>query len=712
MFCGSVLAELVFMSRIINYHGYVTKKIDGEKKKLRVDFNETVHNVDEYTNPNTEVLVCGKGSGDKKICYIQNIFLTFDIETTTIQRNGEYEGFMYLFQLYDGSNLYMGRHWSEAIELFEKIKKIYKLHSKYRMVVYVHFLSYELHFMQSFFKISELFAKQIRKPLYCLVNDAFEFRCSYFLSNMSLKKFCENSANCNHIKLDGEEYNYNIVRTPDTYLSDQELGYGANDVIGLHECITEKLQDDKLSTIPLTSTGYVRRDCRRKFQKSLTAMHNFREERLNSYEYNICRKAFRGGDVAANRYHVEVVHSNIDSYDFTSDYLYLMMTQYFPSGKTYHYDGNDRCFFEKLLKKYCVIAKYEFFNIRAYKSSPNLYLDLAHVMHYRNISCVNGRIDSADYIEIYLTELDLKIVEELYNYDEYIASDVIYWKRGVIEQEIKDNIMSYFFDKTSINKEIDLYKYTKSKNLLNAIFGMYVSDIVHDIISLNMGEWKKVKPANIDEELNKYYESYNSFLSYQKGVYVTAHARFLLNMFLKIFKNNAVYWDTDSIKGYVTDEIREAIENYNNDVYDHNLSAIDPKGKKVYLGEFLHEYTCTRFKTLGPKKYAMQYENGNYNITLAGVPPQKGVAEILSDMSDTGYDFFEIFDNGKIFEKIGKTTMKYNDDINIRTITVNGCTFQTGSNIAAYPATYSLGISEEYGIFKGVMGIVKNSGSV
>lgn len=388
------------------------------------------------------------------------------------------------------------------------------------------------------------------------------------------------------------------------------------------------------------------------------------------------------------------------------------MTQYFPSGKTYHYDGNDRCFFEKLLKKYCVIAKYEFFNIRAYKSSPNLYLDLAHVMHYRNISCVNGRIYSADYIEIYMTELDLKIVDELYDYDEYIATDVIYWKRGGIEPEIKDNIMTYFFNKTSVDKETNLYEYAKSKNLLNAIFGMYVSDIVHDIISLNMGEWKKVKPTNIDEELDKYYESYNSFLSYQKGVYVTAHARFLLNMFLKIFKNNAVYWDTDSIKGYVTDEIREVIKNYNNDVYNHNLSAIDPRGKKVYLGEFLHEYTYARFKTLGPKKYAMQYEDGNYDITLAGVPPKKGVAEILSDMDDTGEDFFKIFDNGKIFGKIGKTTMKYNDEINIRTITVDGCSFQTGANIAAYPATYSLGISEEYGIFKGVIDIVKNSRSM
>lgn len=700
------------MSREINYHGYITTKKHGKKIKQRVDFRETVYNVSEYSKPNTDILVGSKGREDKKICYIQNLFCTFDIETTTIYRNGEYEGFMYLFQLYDGENLYMGRRWSEAIELFEKIKKAYKLHSKYRMVVYVHFLAYETQFMQSFFKISELFAKSVRKPLYYLLNDAFEFRCSYFLSNMSLKKFCENSANCKHFKLDGDEYNYNNVRTPDTYLSDQELGYGANDVIGLHECIIEKLKEDKLTTIPLTSTGYVRRDCRRKFQKSPVAMHNFREERLNAYEYNICRNAFRGGDVAANRYHIEVTHSDIDSYDFTSDYLYLMMTQYFPTGKTYHYYGNDPEFFKRLLKKYCVIAKYEFININAYKSAPNLYIDLAHVKHYRDIDCVNGRIVSAKYIEIYLTELDLKIIENAYDFGEYIATDVIYWKRGVIEKEIKENIMSYFINKTSVDKSIDLYKYAKSKNLLNAIFGMYVSDIVHDIITLNKGEWKKDKPTNIDAELDKYYESYNSFLSYQKGVYVTAHARFLLNMFLKVFKNNAVYWDTDSIKGYVTDEIRKIIEKYNSNVYNCNLSAIDPNGKKVYLGEFLHEGKYAKFKTLGPKKYAMQYEDGKYNITLAGVPPEKGVKEILDDMHDTGCDFFEVFDNGKIFKKIDKTTMKYNDDIRIRTITVNGSTFQTGANIAAYPATYSLGVSEEYGIFKGVIDIVKNSGCV
>ena len=39
-------------------------------------------------------------------------------------------------------------------------------------------------------------------------------------------------------------------------------------------------------------------------------------------------------------------------------------------------------------------------------------------------------------------------------------------------------------------------------------------------------------------------------------------------------------------------------------------------------------------------------------MSITGVPPKKGVEEILSDMDDTGDDFFEIFDNGKIFEKI------------------------------------------------------------
>lgn len=75
-----------------------------------------------------------------------------------------------------------------------------------------------------------------------------------------LKKF-----NVLHRKKSGEKFNYNKIRTPSTPLPDDDLEYIYNDVIGLCEAIYTEMKNDgdTLYTIPLTSTGYVRRDIKK-----------------------------------------------------------------------------------------------------------------------------------------------------------------------------------------------------------------------------------------------------------------------------------------------------------------------------------------------------------------------------------------------------------------------------------------------------------------
>ena len=90
----------------------------------------------------------------------------------------------------------------------------------------------------------------------------------YILSNMSLSKFCQNEEGVTHYKLDGNEYNYDTFRLPTTPLSEYEQGYCYNDVRGLCECIKSRLKHDTLASIPLTSTGYVRRELRTNVRKN------------------------------------------------------------------------------------------------------------------------------------------------------------------------------------------------------------------------------------------------------------------------------------------------------------------------------------------------------------------------------------------------------------------------------------------------------------
>ena len=64
-----------------------------------------------------------------------------------------------------------------------------------------------------------------------------------------------------HTKLSGEKFDYSKKRYPWTELTDYELQYSVNDTIGLLEAMYKRmiLSEDNLYTLPLTSTGYVRR---------------------------------------------------------------------------------------------------------------------------------------------------------------------------------------------------------------------------------------------------------------------------------------------------------------------------------------------------------------------------------------------------------------------------------------------------------------------
>ena len=71
------------------------------------------------------------------------------------------------------------------------------------------------------------------------------------------------------------DFDYSIVRYPWTALTPEELDYCINDVKGLVQALKKEMtmDGDTLYTIPLTSTGYVRRDCKK-------AMENFNHVQL------------------------------------------------------------------------------------------------------------------------------------------------------------------------------------------------------------------------------------------------------------------------------------------------------------------------------------------------------------------------------------------------------------------------------------------------
>lgn len=673
---------------------------------------EVAYNVKDF--PYIDLLAQKRVKKRKGAMYY-NISASFDIETTSfeppkVDDKYLYEpyGFMYQWQFCICKKVVFGRTWEEFQLFLQNLRECMNLDSERQiLVVYVHNLAFEFQFMKEFIKIDSMFSKDKRKPMKILAQ-GIEFRCSYFLSNMSLVKFCENSENCIHYKL-VDEYDYRKIRTPKTPLTNTELAYCYNDVYGLCECIDTLLKNDTITTIPLTNTGYVRREYRIAMRTSQNR-YNFLKTKLNKPEYDLLRGAFRGGNTHANRFIANIKLKNVFSFDISSSYPTCIEIDDFPISKFAHVKLNSQAKLNYFCKKYCVVMDITMFEVECKYNVVIPYIDIAHCYERSEIVNDNGRVLKAKMIKLKITNIDLEIIRSNYDYKGFTVNEAIYAEKGKLPKELRLKLMEFFTAKTQL-KNIDgkEYEYMKSKNRLNSTFGMMVTDILHaEYIYLPESmTWEKNEPT--DEMLDKFFASRNNFLSYQWGVFVTANARKRLQIMLDKVGTDVVYIDTDSIKFQNEKHIKEfealnktlIRQAENNDIpayvdrndYDEELKK--EVTTRFYLGTWDNDATYIDFKTLGAKKYAYHVwatdkktkeKYIKFGITVSGMNKKKGAKKVGS---------LENFVIGKTFTDIGRTVSWYNDQP-IHKITVEGDTFSTASNIGILDTSYTLGVTNEY----------------
>lgn len=630
-------------------------------------------------------------SGKHKL--YQRLPMTFDIETSKIPTDdeGHYQAFMYLWQICLEGNVIFGRRWEQLQWFMEQVVNAYKLSEGERVVIYVHNLSFEFQFMQDFFRFTDVFAMESRSIL-TAKTDHLEFRCSYKLSNMSLAKWIENTPNTLHYKGVGD-LDYDTIRTPDTPLTEVEYGYGFNDVKGPYECLMELLKEDNLATIPLTSTGYVRRDCRRAMNKNKNNRKMFLRSRLSLLQYKLLRECFRGGNTAGDRYLTNLILKNVGSYDLSSSYPFQMIARDYPLGKWNYGVIRNLETLDEYNKKYCTIARYTFKNIRLRDEKPIPYIPQSKCLALGDDREIyNGRILHADFLTISMTNIDFDIVKEQYEYDEIAVEEFHYSRKGLLPKELRDTIMYYFEKKSKLKgDEEHYYEYMKSKNKLNSIYGMTVTNILNTEIEYHDGEYteKKMTEEEMQEALDKYYKNHRSFLNYSWGVFVTAYARRELEDGLNIAGLDTIYCDTDSVK-YIGDHDKE-FEAYNERLNRECLEKgvvnySEVNSKRYYMGIFDKEHGYDEFITLGAKKYAF-LQNGKLGITVSGLSKKKGAEELEKKGG------LRRFQRNEVFYNSGRTIAQYNS-AKVHEITVDGCTFSTASNLAIVDTTYTLGITD------------------
>lgn len=634
-----------------------------------------------------------------------DVVCAFDIETTTFLKSecdlfGSDFGFMYVWQFCINEFVCMGRTWEEYKTFISKLK--IQIDTTWRKIpVYVHNLAYEFQFMKDFFHVDEIFCRGKRDVVYCCIED-IEYRCSYILSNMSLKKFLEKSKGVTFPKMSGDKFNYKIKRYPDTELTDEEIAYCICDVVGLVQAIKNNLIEDTLATIPITSTGYVRRDFKEKLLDTPGYKRQIRKIALNETTYQLCREASRGAISGSNHIHTEEILEDVDSFDIKSSYPFQMATKEFPQSKFIKYNTDfysDK--FQTLRENFCCIITWECENLKLKKWKSIPYISKAKCRAVSGCKCGNGKVYMAKRIGMCCTEIDLRIIEEQYTFDNPKILEIWCAQKGMLAKPFRQHLLEMFQMKTNL-EDGDVFLYNKYKNKINAAFGMMLTDILHPEIQYvehSNEPWKEIPIANIQEALNEYYNKYSSFLSYQHGVWVLAHGRDDLNRGMKIVGHDLVQVDTDSVKtlgdykeefNKLNQTIIDKAENY--DVKPYSIKNMN----KHYLGIWEHEgnegeYTYKKFSTLGAKKYAYTDDKDKLHITVSGLT--KKASEYLETKGG-----INAFKTGTVIppKESGRTASVYNDWNNVVTIKIDSHEITLGSNIAIHDVGYTLGMAAEW----------------
>lgn len=301
--------------------------------------------------------------------------------------------------------------------------------------------------------------------------------------------------------------------------------------------------------------------------------------------------------------------------------------------------------FEYYLTRYCCLFDISLKNITP-KVDFEHAISASKLIKAEGVTKDNGRVIFADSMTLTVTEQDYFVLQEFYNFEVDAIYNFRIYEKGYLPTAFVKAILKLYKDKTELKGIAEeIVNYMISKNMINAAYGMIVTDIVREIIEYQDDIFQSTKP-DIEEAIKKYNESVKRFLFYPWGVWVTSYAR--ANLFSGILScgNDYIYSDTDSIKVRNYETHLEYFNAYNkvveaklqkaaefHKINPSEFSPLNRKGDPKPIGVWDFEGVYDRFKTVGAKRY-MYEKDGKYSLTVAGVNKEKAMQYILKNYPD------------------------------------------------------------------------------
>jgi len=619
---------------------------------------------------------------------LEPVFLDIETSNNHAEKPEDLRCWIVSIQVLFNGQYHFFRYPEELIKWYKKLYKELKLYPtskfKKKLITFIHNASYDLSYLIPYindlpdFGYSNQGIIEGNNKFLTYVRGSLEFRCSYQLSGMSLEKWSK-EMDIEHKKQVGL-YDYDAVLYPDSDLSEDSKKYDFYDVLSMKECLEKQLlyHNDTLVSVPLTSTGYIRRALRRSCNNDKYYRNTyFFDNRLDAKLYNCLLKSYAGGMTHNNRFYRDITIRTNKSYtytegskirvknighrDFKSHYPTQMTCYDFPLGKPQLIYESNMGFYMTISEilshspKFSTMSVIRFYEakLKDYKiSMPFMQFSKCYEASFDSKLLDNGRILSAsgEWV-MYLDNLTLKILSEQYEM-EYEVIEVYrmlnkplpdciikvvdkYFKGKSDKKNIVNELVEQYgkLDKRTIEADFELMQ---DKKFLNSIYGCTATnplrsqyELTEDCEFLLTEEYKDMD--SIKEGLDTFYKGRNNFLPYQVGVWVTALARYELYEYIKaIGYEKCLYCDTDSIFYIKDKDTEKAIEDLNRKKREKAHFVTLDNDKVEYYDSFNPEPDCRAFKGLHAKCYGVVTDKG-LELTIAGVP-----ARTLIDVDEKG----------------------------------------------------------------------------
>lgn len=638
--------------------------------------------------------------------YICKQYVCLDTETSWNHDELEPVCWIYQWAFTFCNSIRYGRTPEELIEVLKDMVDFYKLGEDRTIYIYIHNLPYDFSYLclylhDAFGDPDNLLASDNHKPFLIHYECGLEFRCSYKLSNDSLERW-GHKLGIKHPKMVGA-IDYQAIHHQWSKLTRDDWRYMWTDCIAMDESIKRQLllYNDTIDTVPITSTGYPRREIFREYNSYNDKKHRkknkerikFKDTALDVESYLACYNNFSGGITHGNRFYRGITlkakdGKSIRHRDFRSHYP-TQQHKDMPMSKLVHF--TDRVKFEDLAKyadTHWILCRVVLEDVRLRSKKITLpYLQTAHVLYHHTqgmrVLDDNGRICAfKGQSELWLEYNELKLVLEQYKYAYILIKETYAAMKGPLPAWMIDTLDARFKGKSDKSKAVKLAKdadappedilqleldLMKDKNGLNGIYGVSATNPVRVTVTLEGDTWKTIKPSedDIEKKLEGYYKSYKHCMRYQWGVATTILARLqLLEVYKIIGAENFIYCDTDSMFYYSTPEIEKRLDEYNEAcrvwAMERGAYITMEDGTVVNYNAFTDEgEDITQFRFLHSKCYAYTYIHEKKEVlkcVIAGVPAYDKESHTFRESELGSIDELK---KGKVFTKCGGTKSMY-----------------------------------------------------